>query len=280
MLNLEQTRQAWEECAEAYDRALTDTDMRAAERALYLSNVHRGVRLLDIGAGPGALSIAAARLGADVLAVDYSRAMVALLERKAAALRLSNLQTRLMDGMALDLDDESFDVACSALGVMLFPDRTKGLQEMARVLKPGGSGVMVVLGPPQRVPAVSLLFEAMRQVIDAFIPPTSSPLFCLQDPSALKREMQQAGFKDVQVEAFETSMKASSETQLWDNLLAGAPAVTGLIKGAPPKARLAVRRTYLDLVRARFGAGSIAVPIAFNIAVGTRPAALARLRLW
>ncbi len=193
MTNLEQTRQAWEECAETYDRALTDADMRAAERALRLSNVGPGLRLLDIAAGPGALSIPAARLGADVLAIDYSRAMVELLHRKAAALHLSNLRTQLMDGTALALDDESVDIACSELGVMLFPDRAKGLGEMARVVKPGGKGVMVVLDPPRQVPAVSLVFEAMQKAMPGFTAPVNSPLFCLQDPDVLKREMQQAG---------------------------------------------------------------------------------------
>jgi ubiquinone/menaquinone biosynthesis C-methylase UbiE len=271
--NLEQTRRAWEECAEAYDRALTDADMRAAQRALLLLNVGPGTRLLDIAAGPGALSIPAARLGADVLAVDYSSAMVQLLRLKAAALNLSNLRAQLMDGMALALDDESFDVACSELGIMLFPDRAKGLGEMARVVRPGGSGAMVVLGPPHRVPALSLVFEAMEEVIAGFTVPASSPLFCLQDPDTLRREMQQAGFEDVRVETFESRMHAGSDAQLWENLMAGAPALAGVMKGRSPEERQAVRRAFLDLVRERFGTGPIALPMAFNIGIGTKPIA-------
>lgn len=270
MTNLEQTRQAWEECAAAYDRALTDVDMRAAERALQLSHVGPGMRLLDIAAGPGALSIPAARLGADVLAVDYSQAMVRLLRRKSAALGLSNLHAQVMDGMALDLEDDQFDIACSALGIMLFPDRAKGLREMTRVIRLGGTGVMVVLGPPRAVPVMSLFFEAMQRTVPGFAPPRDSPLFCLQDPDVLKDEMRQSGLQDVRVEPFESTLNVPSDAQLWEHLMAGAPALAGIMRAVPAERQPAVRTAYLDFVRTRFGAGPLSIPMMFNIGVGTK----------
>ncbi len=270
MANLEQTRQAWDECAEAYDRALTATDARAAEAALRLAGVHAGMRLLDIAAGPGALSIPAARLGAHVLAIDYSRRMIELLEHKARRLGLPNLIAQQMDGTALELEDGSVDVACSELGIMLFPDRARGLREMARVVRPGGRGVMVVLGPPQRVQPIATFMEAATQAVPGFSPPTDSPLFCLQDPIALRREMEASGFHDVEVMPFEDRMDVESPAALWDSITAGAPAVAGLLGRLSEEARLAVRRRLLDLIHSRFGGGAVSLPMAFNIAVGLR----------
>ncbi|HKK07616.1 MAG TPA: class I SAM-dependent methyltransferase, partial [Gemmatimonadota bacterium] len=109
----EQTRGAWEASADAYDRLLTATDTQAAEEALRRAGVGAGDRLLDIAAGGGALAVPAASLGAEVLAVDFSEAMVELLRRRAERLGLSNLSVRVMNGMELELADGSFDVAGS-----------------------------------------------------------------------------------------------------------------------------------------------------------------------
>jgi ubiquinone/menaquinone biosynthesis C-methylase UbiE len=265
----EQTREAWERSAEAYDRVLTATDMRAAERALELARVGPATRLLDVAAGPGAASIPAARLGADVLAIDYSQAMVNLLNRKARELGLPNLHARLMDGMALGLEDDSFDVACSVLGVMLFPDRARGLSEMARVVRPGGLGAMVVLGPPSRVLPISLFFDAMEAALPGFRRPMHSPLFCLQDPDVLRQELEQAGFRDVEIERFESSLDLPKPEDSWDALLAGAPALSGLLEDVPRERQQAIRDTLLEMIRLRAGSGPVSLAMAFNIAVGT-----------
>ena len=91
-----------------------------------------------MAAGTGALSVAAARRGASVLAVDSSTGMMAYLAERATREGLADLDTRVMDGQKSDLPDASFDLACSAFGVMLFPDHRAGLAEMRRVLAPGG----------------------------------------------------------------------------------------------------------------------------------------------
>ena len=62
-----------------------------------------------------------------------------------------NIETRVMDGHALELDDDSFDMAGSQFGVMLFPDMPKGISEMARVVKPGGRVLMNVYGDPHKI---------------------------------------------------------------------------------------------------------------------------------
>jgi ubiquinone/menaquinone biosynthesis C-methylase UbiE len=92
--------------------------------------------------GTGALALAAARTGAQVLATDFSPGMVACV----AAAGLPNVEARVMDGQALDLPDARFDAAFSIFGVIMFPDWRKGLAEMRRVTKPGGYGAVVLAG--------------------------------------------------------------------------------------------------------------------------------------
>jgi len=271
MASLEQTRGAWEDCAGAYDRLLTATDTQAAEEALRRAGVEAGARLLDIAAGGGALSVPAARLGAEVLAVDFSRAMVELLGRRAESLGLSNLAVRAMNGMELELEDESFDVAGSVLGVMLFPDRARGLAEMARVVRKGGTGLMLTLGPPPEVEPIGLFLEALLEAVPGFTPPRASPLFCLQDPEVLRTELEAAGFSAVEAGPFEATMPVQSPDSLWDTLVAGAPAAAGILESIPEDGRRAAREAYEAKLRERAGGdGPVTLTVTFNIGIGRK----------
>jgi ubiquinone/menaquinone biosynthesis C-methylase UbiE len=182
----EQGRGAWDEFAARYDEAVTPFSMRVAEDALRRFDLRPGTRFLDVAAGGGALSVPAARLGAQVLAADFSPVMVARLRARAREEGLANLESRVMDGCRLDLEDEAFDGAGSQFGIMLFPDRARALRELARVTKPGGRVLMVVFGPARMVEAFGFFFVAMRAAVPGFVPPPDSPLFSLQDPGILE----------------------------------------------------------------------------------------------
>lgn len=272
MTKLEQQREAWDEFATAYDGAVTPMSMMAAEAALSIAGVRSGDRLLDVAAGPGALSLPAARLGAHVLAVDFSPQMVDLLDGRARNEGLANLEARVMDGTALELESSVFDVACSQLGIMLFPDRAAGLRELARVTRAGGTGVMSVFGPPDRVPGLATFFQAAAKSLPGVSapPPRESPLFCLSDPQDLIAEMTEAGFAEVHVEQIETEMRVESAHELWAKMLGAAPAVAGLLGNASEAERAAIRHEVASAFRARFGDGPADVPFAFNVGVGMR----------
>ncbi|HKY12052.1 MAG TPA: hypothetical protein VJL85_01795, partial [Gaiellaceae bacterium] len=66
---------AWDAIAEGYDRYVAPQEAELANEALRLVGLERGERFLDVAAGPGGLSLPAARLGARVLATDWSPAM-------------------------------------------------------------------------------------------------------------------------------------------------------------------------------------------------------------
>lgn len=270
MVNLEQMRAGWDRYASAYDEAITPFSMRVAEDALRIAGVTAGMKLLDIAAGGGALSIPAARLGAEVLAADFSPVMVELLNRKALEHGLSNLEARVMDGNALELNDGAFDVSCSQWGIMLFPDRRKALREMARVTRPSGKGVMVVFGPPQRVQIFSLFFQALSTAIPTFTPPQNSPLFSLQNPQDLEREMEEAGFSDVQVETQEHPFEVQSGDHLWSIMQFSAPATAGVVQQFTSEQQGAARTTLVDLLRAQYGDGPVQLPTVTHVGIGVK----------
>jgi ubiquinone/menaquinone biosynthesis C-methylase UbiE len=109
----EQIQDAWDNIAAGYDEFVTPTHRWLANEALQRVGLRPGIRFLDVAAGSGALSIPAARLGAKVLAVNISPAMIERLEAHAREEGLSNLEARVMDGHALEFDDDAFDISGS-----------------------------------------------------------------------------------------------------------------------------------------------------------------------
>lgn len=181
----------WNEMAKQYEETAHPFTAPFAEAALARITVTPQTRLLDVATGTGALALAAAWQGAQVLATDFSPGMVA----RVTAHGLPNLEGRTMDGQALDLPDASFDAVFSVFGVMMFPDWRKGLREMARVARPGGHGVVATW--VSEGAATHLL---LSQVVRALFPErdwrTGLPegLTWLGKPETLSAEMVAAGF--------------------------------------------------------------------------------------
>ena len=94
-------------------------------------------RVLDVAAGNGNASLAAARRGCRVTSTDY---VAALLERGAERAAAEGLQVEfeVADAEALPYADASFDVVLSTFGVMFAPDQARAAAELARVCRPGG----------------------------------------------------------------------------------------------------------------------------------------------
>src|SRR5690349_11862742 len=100
-------------------------------------DVRAGERVIDIAAGNGNATLAAAHRFADVTSTDYVQALLEKGRVRAAAEGL-DISFRVADAENLPFDDASFDVALSTYGAMFTPDHTKPAREMLRVVRPGG----------------------------------------------------------------------------------------------------------------------------------------------
>jgi len=100
-------------------------------------DVRSGERVLDVAAGNGNATLAAARRFASVTSSDY---VPALLEKGAARAKAEGLEVtfRVADAEALPFPEGSFDVVLSTFGAMFTPQHARPAQEMLRVVRPGG----------------------------------------------------------------------------------------------------------------------------------------------
>ncbi len=100
-------------------------------------DLEAGETVIDVAAGNGNASLAAARRFAKVTSTDYVPALLEQGRRRAEADRLP-MTFREADAEALPFDDASFDVALSTFGVMFAPDHARAASELTRVVRPGG----------------------------------------------------------------------------------------------------------------------------------------------
>ncbi len=100
-------------------------------------DVTAGSRVLDVAAGNGNASLAAARRGCAVTATDYVEALLEGAQRRAEAEGLP-LTTRVADAENLPFDNGAFDTVLSTFGVMFVPNPDRAAEEMLRVTRSGG----------------------------------------------------------------------------------------------------------------------------------------------
>lgn len=100
-------------------------------------DLRAGSRVLDVAAGNGNASLAAARRFCDVTSTDYVPSLLEAGQRRAES-EGQSIEFREADAENLPFADASFDVALSTFGVMFTPDQERAASEMLRVVRPGG----------------------------------------------------------------------------------------------------------------------------------------------
>ena len=134
-------------------------------------DVSAGETVIDVAAGNGNASLAAARRGCIVTATDYVPELLEGARRRAEADGV-DLTIEVADAEALPYGDASFDVALSTLGVMFTPDPNRSSAELVRVVRPGGRIGLVNWTPEGFV-------GQMFKIVGAHVPPPAgvpSPL--------------------------------------------------------------------------------------------------------
>jgi ubiquinone/menaquinone biosynthesis C-methylase UbiE len=121
------------------DYAVVGTTLQiVGEQLCEAMELRPGRKVLDVAAGNGNATLAAARRWCDVVSTDYVPALLQRGRERAAA-EGHSIEFREADAEALPFADESFDAVLSTFGVMFTPDQDKAASELLRVCKSGGT---------------------------------------------------------------------------------------------------------------------------------------------
>lgn len=215
------TRQQWEDAAEAWHRwgrTLEAWLGAATEVMLDAAGVSSGSRVLDVAAGAGGQSLAAARRvgpGGRVVATDVSPTILTYAAKAAVEAGLTNVETVEADGEALDgLDLGSFDAVISRVGLIYFPDQRAALAGMRRALREGGRVAAIVYSTAERNGFFSVPVSIIRERAKLPAPQPGQPgPFSLDGPGVLGSLLEKAGFTDVHVEVVPAPLRMPSAAE-------------------------------------------------------------------
>ena len=208
------TQEQWQTAAEAWYRwspTLNQWLGKATDRMLEMAGISEGDRVLDIAAGAGEQSITTAKkVGPSgfVLATDISSNILEYAKQMARKEGVNNIETKVMDGENLELEDEKFDAVISRVGLIYFPNQQKALKEMLRVLKPGGKMAAIVYSTPDKNKFFSLPVSIIRSRANLPAPLPGQPgPFSLGAEGIIEEAFTKAGFKNVRSERVNSPLR-------------------------------------------------------------------------
>ncbi len=246
----------WNAHVGAYEEVFEPLSTAFAETALGALTLRAGERLLDVGCGSGGAALLAASHGVSVMAVDAAPGMVARTHERASLAGV-DVDARVMDGTALDVEDGAFDAALSVFGVVLFPDAVAGLREMRRVVRRGGRIAVVTWTAPERYELAAALREAVRRVWPEQPAAPVPAQLRYREAADFRALFAAAGLADVDIAQVTGSLHAPSARWLAERI-AFAPGMAALVAGLGER-RPAVMAAFVEGLDARFGGGPIAL---------------------
>ncbi len=244
----ETTRDQWQTAAEPWHRWGPTVDEwlgEATEAMLEMAGIGPGDRVLDVAAGAGGQTMAAARRvgpSGHVLATDISENILGFASEAARQEGLDNVETRVMDGEELEgLEEGSFDAVISRVGLIYFPDRQRALTGMLRALRTGGTLAAVVYSTPDKNEFFSIPVSIIRR--RAQLPPPSPGQpgpFSLGGDGALEEAYLQAGFREVRTRIVPSPLRLPSAAECVRFERESFGALHQMLSGLPESERGAV----------------------------------------
>jgi len=242
----------WDMVAEGYSESTMKMFEGYAEQALAMTDLNKNSCILDIACGPGTLSLMAAEKTGTVSCIDFSQAMIDILDKTIKDDGVKNIKTFCGDAQELPYKENSFDAVFSMFGLMFFPDRMKGYKEIHRTLKPGGRTVITSWAPTGQSPLMMTMFNALK-VINPDIPEPQTDIASLENPDFFKDEMVRAGFKDVDVVQVTHSLDIESVEEFWDGMVKGSAPIVMMKNNMPDDIWQEKNKSAIDYLRGTLG---------------------------
>jgi ubiquinone/menaquinone biosynthesis C-methylase UbiE len=268
----ESEEKSWDRFSRTYTKVALPEFHPYGRRLIEMSQLRRGMWVLDVATGPGepALSIAR-RIGTagTVVAIDFSMTMLRAAAARARKAGIANVRFHRMDAERLDLADMMFDRAFCRFGLMLMPNAERALAEIHRVLLPGGRLAVAVWSSQQKVNTLGIVRAALARH-DAFHPPPGAPdFFRFGKAGALAKTLRHAGFQRIQCERMTVDWVFSGPAEFWNSMKQG-PSLKRALSQIDPATRRTIKHEVLECLDRFVRGGKLRIPNEAVLAVATK----------
>jgi ubiquinone/menaquinone biosynthesis C-methylase UbiE len=262
-------RYGWNTAVRHYEPYWKQQLAAAHTHLLAMAALQPGERVLDVACGTGIVTCRAAALvgpAGAVIGTDLAEHMVESARQTARAQGLRQATFVRMDAEDLQLPDAVFDAVLCALGLMYVPAPLHALQQVHRVLRPGGRAVAAVWGQRQHCG-----WAAIFPIIEARVRSDVCPLFFhLGTADVLARTFRAAGFTDIVSDRLRTVLSYASAEEACGAAFAGGPVALAYAHFDAPT-RQEAHAAYLAAIEPyRQGCG-YAIPGEFVMTSGRKP---------
>ena len=273
------TRSQWEAAAGAWHHwgpAIEDWLGTATATMLEDAHLASGMRVLDVAAGAGGQTLAAARRvgpSGHVLATDISPAILEFAAGEAAREGVGTVETLEADGEDLSaVQDDSYDAAISRVGLIYFPDQHRALTEICRKLRPGGRLSAVVYSTPDRNGFFAIPVGIIRRIAGLPAPAPGLPgPFSLGAPGVAERAYAAAGHADITVTAVPSPVRLASAAECVRFEQESFGALHQMLSGVDAPGRAAAWGEIEEALSQFDGPDGFVGPCEMLVVSGTRP---------
>jgi len=262
-------RYGWDKAVGDYEAGWRAQLEPAQSLMLDMAALQPGDRVLDVACGTGLVSFriinAVGEKGA-VVGTDISGEMVEAARRLAAERSVQNARFERFDAEELKVDEEPFDVAVCGLGLMYVPNPVKALEEMRRLLKPGGRAAAAVWGARAKCGWAEIF-----PITDARVASEVCPMFFhLGTQDMLARCFAEADFTDIRYERLEVELIYACDDDALVAAFRGGPVALAYSR-FDNATKQAVHTEYLRSIGAFRVGEEYRIPGEFVVATGVNP---------
>jgi len=225
----------WGQKARDWEEHLEPMARPAYERVLSRVGIQPGISILDVGCGAGLFVKMAHDMGASLTGLDLSEPLLTLAEE-----RTPKAEFHLSDMAELPFPDASFDIITAFNSVQFAPSPVDVLNEVRRVVRPGGKVAITVWGHPEECEAAGFIMS-LRE----FLPPDmadSPDPFALSVDGSLASMVRDAELSPVETEDVECPLVYPDLATALTGLMSPAPAVMAVKLHGERKVRDSVIR--------------------------------------